>query len=328
MSGASKSQACKALSICQRTYQRWVGSPEKKEDGRLNPSHEPKNKLAVVERQKIIAITTSAEHCDLPVNQIVPKLADEDNYIASESTFYRVLKEENLSEHRGKSKPKTRKKPKKLVATRPNMVWSWDITYLPSLIKGNFYYLYLIMDIFSRKIVGYEVYNEESAENAAIVANNAYTQEQIEPGQVTLHSDNGSPMKGATMLCTLQKLGVEASFSRPSVSNDNPYSESLFKTLKYCPIYPSQPFNDLNDAKSWVDSFVQWYNNQHKHSAIKFVTPSERHNNLDKEILLKRERVYLAARKANPSRWSGNVRNWSYIEDVSLNPGKALKKAS
>lgn len=225
MSGASKGKACKALSICQRTYQRWVGSPEKTEDGRLNPSHEPKNKLTVVERQKIIATVTSPEHRDLPVNQIVPKLADEDNYIGSESTCYRVLKKANLSEHRGKSKPKTRKKPKNLVATKPNVVWSWDITYLPSLIKGNFYYLYLIMDIFSRKIVGYEVYNEESAENAATVANNAYVQEKIESGQVTLHSDNGSPMKGATMLCTLQKLGIEASFSRPSVSS--PWREMI-----------------------------------------------------------------------------------------------------
>jgi len=137
-----------------------------------------------------------------------------------------------------------------------------------------------------------------------------------------LHADNGGPMKGATMLATPQKLGVVPSFSRPSVSDDNPYSESLFHTLKYTPGYPSKPFESIAAARKWVRRFVQWYNNEHRHSAIRYVTPNERHRGEDAEVLKQREAVYKAARERNPERWSGETRNWSLVTEVWLNPPK------
>ena len=256
-------------------------------------------------------------------NKIVPKLADEGRYIASESSFYRVLKAENQLRHRQRSTPASaRKKPRALTATAPNQLYSWDITYLPTRVRGLFFYLYLVMDIYSRKIVGWQVYEEESSALAADLMTDICHREGVKPHQVTLHSDNGSPMKGATMLATLQALGVVPSFSRPSVSNDNPYSESLFRTLKYRPEYPAHAFADLPAARSWVQGFVDWYNGEHLHSAIGFVTPEQRHTGEDVAILARRKQVYLAAQSENPERWSGDIRNWDHVKEVQLNPDK------
>ena len=144
----------------------------------------------------------------------------------------------------------------------------------------------------------------------------------LKKNQVILHSDNGSPMKGAIMLATLQKLGIIPSFSRPSVSNDNPYSESLFRTLKYVPIYPEKPFDTLLAARKWVGEFVGWYNYQHLHSGIKFITPIQRHKGHDEKILKQRTGVYLQAKAKSPHRWSKAIRNWSEIKEVKLNPDK------
>ena len=144
--------------------------------------------------------------------------------------------------------------------------------------------------------------------------------EGIKRNQVTLHSDNGSPMKGATMQATLQELGEMPSFSRPSVSNDNPYSESLFRTLKYRPHYPEKPFSGLTAARDWVQSFVGWYNKEHLHSSIKFVTPEQRHTGKENEILRHRKAVYTHAKSNNPNRWSGEIRNWDAVREVYLNP--------
>jgi putative transposase len=147
--------------------------------------------------------------------------------------------------------------------------------------------------------------------------------EGIQPKQLVLHSDNGSPMKGATMLATLQQLGVMPSLSRPSVSNDNPYSESLFKTLKYRPSYPLKPFAQVTDARAWVTCLVEWYNHGHRHSAIRFVTPAQRHEGLDEKLLDNRKVVYETARSRNPQRWSGTTRNGQKTQVVHLNPDKA-----
>jgi len=241
--------------------------------------------------------------------------------MASESSFYRILRDADQLEHRGGTAPPNRTKPKAYTADGPNQVWSWDITYLARNLKGAFFYLYLFMDIYSRKIVGWEVYENESSEQAADVLRKTRLAEAIFSQQkVVLHSDNGSPMKGATMLATMQKLGIVPSFSRPSVSNDNPYSESLFKTLKYTPIYPSKPFESLDEARQWVATFVQWYNHSHRHSGIKYVTPVQRHQGEDMAILKQRKRVYEEAKKQNPERWSGDTRNWDHESLVKLNP--------
>jgi len=258
----------------------------------------------------------------------VPSLADQGIYLASESSFYRVLREAGQLKNRGKANPRTVEKPKPYVATGPNQVWTWDITYLPTAIKGSFYYLYMIMDIYSRKIVGWEIHENQTDELASDLAKRAYISEGIAGKDLVLHSDNGSPMKGATMLATLQKLGVATSFSRPSVSNDNPYSEALFKTLKYKPGYPVKPFESLEASRGWVLKFVRWYNESHKHSNLKFVSPALRHEGKDTEILKRRKEVYEEARKKNPIRWSGKTRNWDAPEEVYLNPGRKTEQVT
>ncbi len=268
-----------------RTLQRWKFQLE---NGRKGPQTPPSNALSLQERAHVLSVANSAEFADLSPWQIVPRLADRGEYLASESSFYRILKAANCLAPRSRSKPKQRQKPEALIAVRPNQVWSWDITYLKTRIQGMFFYLYLPMDIFSRKIVYWEVHESESAELASGMMAKACEVQTIEPGQIKLHSDNGGPMKGATMLATLQRLGVAPSFSRPSVSNDNPYLESFFKTLKYCPSYPTNGcFDSIEVTREWVEKFVYWYNHVHLHSGINWVTPDSRHENRDQAILKK-----------------------------------------
>jgi transposase InsO family protein len=173
--------------------------------------------------------------------------------------------------------------------------------------------------------VGWEVYAEESAEHASSIFRKTYLREGIAGQELTLHSDNGSPMKGATMLGTLHKLGVATSFSRPSVSNDNAYSEAMFRTMKYHPGFPDKPFDNLGEARHWVAGFQQWYNEKHRHSALKFVTPAQRHRGEDQGLLRQRTVLYEAAKARRPERWSGNSRDWTRPEVVSLNPQKSMQ---
>ena len=169
------------------------------------------------------------------------------------------------------------------------------------------------------------MHEKESSAHASLLIRKTCLAEGVQQDQLVLHSDNGSPMKGATMLATLQKLGVVPSFSRPSVSDDNPYSESLFRTLKYTPSYPAKPFQSIETARKWVHEFVQWYNDEHRHSGIQFVTPNQRHQGKDKEILEKRKAVYQAAKEKNPKRWSGEIRDWNPVTKVWLNPPKEVR---
>ena len=316
--GARQSKACEILGIDARTVQRWkrrgVG-----EDLRAGPRREPRNKLSAAERREALSVMNAPEHRDLSPKQIVPKLADEGIYIASESTLYRLLRAESQLTHRGPARaPEKRYRPEERRATGPNQVWSWDITYLRSPVRGMFYYLYLVLDVWSRKIVGYAVHEAESMELAAELMARACLAEGTRPGLV-LHSDNGAPMKGATLLVRLRDLGVVPSFSRPRVSNDNAYSESLFRTFKYRPEFPGG-FASLEAAREWVAWFVRWYNGEHRHSAIKFVTPEERHDGRDVAILRHRESVYEMARARHPERWTRRTRDWSQVEEVLLNP--------
>ncbi|WP_039906984.1 IS3 family transposase [Candidatus Regiella insecticola] len=324
--GARQQQACLLIGLSTRTLQRWQKAIEQV-DGRTRRTAPPPHKLSPCERAKLLEITSSAKFAHLPPSQIVPMLADEGLYFASESTFYRVLRDARQLKHRRAERPaKPRFKPRALCATAPNQLYSWDITYLPSRIKGQYFYLYLFLDIFSRKIVGWQVYAEESAQHASDMIKDICQREGILPGQVTLHSDNGSPMKGAILLFTLETLGIATSLSRPSLSNDNPYSESAFKTLKYRPEYPVNPFDNLQDARAWVEHVVHWYNQEHRHSAIEFVTPAQRHAGLDKALLAQRNTVYEKARAANPTRWAGQIRQWPYVKEVHLNPQKSREK--
>jgi len=329
-SGARRRRCSELVGVSARTLERWRSEKSEKgggwiEDARCTRSANraaPSNKFTDEERMEVLKVVNSAPLRDLSPNQIVPRLADEGVYLASESTIYRILREEKQLEHRGHSKAPVRRSStasRSHVATGPNQVWSWDITYLTTPVRGVFLYLYLIMDIWSRKIVGFEVYDVEAAELSASLFTATCQAQHVDPRGIVLHADNGGPMKGATMVVTLERLGVLASFSRPGVSNDNAFSESLFRTLKYRPEYPSKPFANIQAARAWVSSFVRWYNTQHLHSSIRFVTPGDRHTGRDVEILTARQAVYNAARTERPDRWTGPVRNWEPIKDVRLN---------
>ena len=325
--GARLSAACRVLAISARTLQRWCEDGALKVDGRqaAGAQRAPANKLSEQERRQILDTANAPEFAHMPPSQIVPALADRGLYLASESSFYRVLRDADQLVRRGKARPPTRQRPMPLQASAPNQLWSWDITYLATTVKGLFFYLYLIMDVYSRKIVGWEVFDSESADLAAVVFRKTHLREGLCARSLVLHSDNGSPMKGATMLSTLQRLGVMPSFSRPAVSDDNPYSEALFKTLKYHPGYPDTRFDSLQQAREWVAGFQHWYNEIHRHSGLTFVTPGQRHRGQDGLILEQRHALYQAAKAERPERWSGPTRNWEAEQIVYLNPGKPMK---
>ncbi len=328
--GARLEHACTALGLTPRTLQRWraVGAirpDQRRQEHRAGPRRTPANALSAAERAALLDVANQPQFAHLTPHQIVPALADQGRYLASESTFYRVLRAADQLRRRGKPKRPARARPAPLVATGPNQVWSWDITYLATTVRGVFFYLYLIMDVYSRKIVGWEVYASESAEQAASVVQKAHLRHRVPAGTLVLHADNGSPMKGGTMLSTLQRLGVVPSFSRPAVSNDNPYSESLFSTLKGHPGFPDHPFEHLDEARAWAHLFEQWYDAEHRHSGLKFVTPDQRHRGEDIALLARRHALYQAAKAHHPERWSGATRNWEPATTVLLNPGKPLK---
>ncbi len=325
-SGARKSKAAQLLGLTIRTLQRWdqQGVSDKRKGSRAVPG----NKLSDDERVQIVNILESPEFADSNPNQIVPRLADQGIYLGSEATMYRILRELKMNIHRQSSLPAKRHSPDPLIANGPNQLWSWDITYLPSTIRGRFFYLYMVMDLYSRKAVACQVYEYESGELAADLITDACLREKISKDQIILHSDNGSPMKAATMLAKLQDLGVVPSFSRPRISNDNPYSESLFRTLKYRPEYPNKPFENICEARVWANRFIHWYNTEHLHSSIHFVTPEDRHNSRDIKILANRHDVYQEAKLKNPERWSGKTRNWNPATEVILKKFKKVKQVS
>lgn len=253
--------------------------------------------------------------------QLVPQLADQGLYLASESTMYRIQRRHGLrSQKRTLSRTHVTRACTVHEATRPNQVWSWDITRLPTTVRGSYLHLYLIMDVWSRRIVGWRVAASESAAAAAELVTQACRDGNIDPRGLVLHSDNGAPMRSSTLISTLQWLGVVPSFSRPHVSDDNPYSEALFRTLKHTPAYPRLPFPDIASAQRWVARFATWYNGAHRHSAIRYVTPDERHFGHEHDILAGRRELYERARSSNPERWSGTTRNWTPIGLVALNP--------
>lgn len=322
--GARLHTACEAAGVNLRTYRRWFNRGEIRVDQRpLAKRPDPSNKLSEQEVQAVLDTCNTPEFASLPPSQIVPTLLDRGTYMASESTFYRVLNTHNQLNQRGRNRAASKKsKPSSFAAYKANEVWTWDITYLPTRVKGQFYYLYMFEDIFSRKIVGYEVHEHECGEKAAQLIQRCILNEQCFNQPLVLHSDNGAPMKAQTMKAKLEELGVQSSHSRPRVSNDNAYSESTFRTLKYRPNWPSSGFIHLSDARDWVQDFVNWYNNEHKHSKINFVTPAERHAGKDQQILARRREVLEAAKAKRPNRWSKDVRNCKAVGVVMLNPDK------
>ncbi len=325
--GARLEQACLCAGIDVRTLQRW-----RKSDGLLagdkRPSSrhpKPPHALSSQERQEIVHVVNQSRFADLPASQIVPRLADEGIYIASESSFRRVLKDVGQAVRRGlASLSKPGRLPTTHTALAPGQVWCWDITWLPSLVIGRWFYLYVIMDLFSRKIVYHEVHDIESSDIAARVVKMAAVLERVDEREIkpVLHGDNGSSLKSMTVWAMLHHLGIARSYSRPRVSNDNAFIESLFRTAKYRPGFPAKGFANLAQARKWSSEFVGWYNTEHRHSGVRFVTPEQKHCGMDRDVLMARREVYEQARRRNPARWSGQLRNWDPIERVQLNPDR------
>jgi putative transposase len=323
--GARLRLACETAGIDVRTLQRWKAAQGLiSGDGRPAAVHPlPAHALSAAERAQVLQVANQPRFADVPPARIVPMLADEGVYIASESSFARVLREHGQAQLRGRAKaPRTVRPPTTHIASGPRQVWCWDMTYLPASVAGQWFHLYLILDLYSRKIVGWEVHDSDDSLHAAHLVRRTALAEGIATlaTKPVLHGDNGATLKATTVLAMLYWLGVKPSYSRPRVSDDNAYSESLFRTAKYRPEFPTKGFADLGTARSWAAHFVRWYNVEHRHSGIRYVSPTQRHAGDDHAVLAARHEVYLHARQRNPARWSGVTRDWSPIGPVTLNP--------
>ena len=323
--GARLRLACETAGIDVRTLQRWKDRQGLTAgDGRpaaVRPV--PDHALSSAERAQILRVANEPRFADMPPARIVPMLADEGVYVASESSFQRVLRAHGQTRHRGRAKaPRRSRPPTTHIATAPRQLWCWDMTFLPAEVTGRWFYLYLILDVFSRKIVGFEVHDSDDADHAAHLVKRTALAEGIHAmaAKPVLHGDNGATLKATTVLAMLHWLGVKPSYSRPRVSDDNAFVESLFRTAKYRPEFPAKGFADIDDARAWAARFVHWYNHEHRHSGIRYVSPAQRHAGQDRSILEARHALYVQARERNPRRWSRTTRNWSMIDVVTLNP--------
>jgi transposase InsO family protein len=323
--GARFKRACDVVGIDARTVQRWKASNGlERGDGRpqaIRPT--PAHALSAEERHRILEVANEPRFAELPPARIVPMLADEGTYIASESSFSRVLRAHGQVRHRGRAKaPQRRRAPSTHVATAPRQLWCWDLTFLASQVLGQWFYLYLILDVYSRKIVGFEVHETDSADHAVDLLRRTALSEGIHTleRKPILHGDNGATIKATTVLAMLHWLGIKPSYSRPRVSDDNAFVESLFRTAKYRPQFPACGFADLEAARAWASQFVSWYNHEHRHSGIRFVSPAQRHAGHDHEISARRYVLYTRARESNPRRWARHTRNWTPVATVTLNP--------
>jgi putative transposase len=305
--GARLKQICAALRLSVRTVQRWramerTGGPV------TAPRRSPANRLSDTERARILSVLQSEEYEGHSPRQIVPRLADQGIYLASESTMYRLLRATPR-----RARPRSRAecpKPTSVIIDAPNHVWCWDITRLKSPRRGAPFHLYLVMDAFSRRIMGWEVYERECMQYAARFIRRTCEANSLKPRGLLLHSDNGRPMKGLAMFTTLHRLGIVASFNRPYVHDDNPLPEALFRTLKGRPAFPQLPFQSLEAARGWVERFVTWYNGQHHHSALCFVTPDDRYFGREHGVLARRRAVYERSKAEQPLRWTRRPRDW------------------
>ena len=323
--GARLHLACSTAGIDLRTLQRWKAAKGLQTgDGRPSAVHPtPGHALSEDERAKLLEVANEPRFAAVPPARIVPMLADEGVYIASESSFSRVLRAHGQTAHRGRAKaPRAVRPPTTHIASQARQVWCWDMTYLPAVVMGCWFHLYLILDLYSRKIVGWEVHDSDHSDHAVHLVRRTALAEGIAAmtDKPVLHGDNGSTLKATTVLAMLNWLGVKPSYSRPRVSDDNAYAESLFRTAKYRPEFPAKGFTDLQQARAWAADFVHWYNVDHRHSGIRYVSPAQRHAGEDKAILAARHAVYQKARALRPERWSRETRNWTPIGAVTLNP--------
>jgi len=301
-----KKAACEALLVPRATFYRHHSSKSRPKN---SSTQRPTPPLALndVERQAVIDVLHSEQFCDDAPHQVYAKLLDEGRYLCSIRTMYRILEAEHgcVKERRKQVQRPQYVKPE-LLATEPNQVWSWDITKLKGPVKWTYFYLYVILDIFSRYVVGWMIAHREQAALAKRLIKDSCVKQTIESKQLTLHADRGSSMKSKAVAHLLGDLGVTKTHSRPHVSNDNPYSEAQFKTLKYCPQFP-QRFGSIQDARYFCQTFFTWYNKEHRHSGIALMTPEQVHYGMDKQLYQERSQVLADAFQKNPSRFKGKM---------------------
>ena len=337
--GSRLAPACALAGIDTRTLRRWkAGDGSIQGDRRPDAERPvPSHALSEAERAQIVAVANEPRFAETPPARIVPMLADEGIYIASESSFHRVLRAHGQMNRRGRAQPpRTSRPPTTHIAIRPGDVWCWDVTFLPAQIQGRWFYFYLILDLYSRKIVGFEVHDTDSAEHAAHLARRTALAEGVhaKPVRPVLHGDNGATLKATTVLAMLHWLGIEPSYSRPRVSDDNAFAEALFRTAKYRPEFPLKGFADLDTARQWAARFVHWYNHEHRHSGIRYVTPAQRHAGQDRSVLTARHAIYQArgnaTRNAGVGRPATGHRSASSpsIQSATASSGRLLSKSS
>jgi putative transposase len=301
--GHSVLSACDYLSLSRATYYRDINpTPSSQESPRgVHPSS-----LTFAEEQQVIAELNSDRFSDVAIPQVYATLLDEGQYFCSQSTMYRLLHANEMLKERRRLTPRTHYPRPELLATAPNQVWSWDITKLKGPVKWSYFYLYVILDIFSRMVVGWLVAERERSDIARELIEECCIRQAIQPGQLTLHADRGSSMQSKPVAHLLSDLGVTKSHSRPYVSDDNPFSESNFKTLKYRPEFPDR-FGSIEDSRSLCRDFFPWYNDVHHHSGIAMLTPSEMHYGRGEDVLKARHATMMQAFAANPRRFNGHV---------------------
>jgi putative transposase len=305
-SHVGKKAACEALQVPRATFYRYqAGTRMPVEQNTQTTS--PPLALDPEQRQTVVDILHSERFCDDTPYQIYATLLDEGSYHCSIRTMYRFLNAEHggVKERRKHVQRPAYEKPE-LLATAPNQVWSWDITKLKGPVKWTYYYLYVILDIFSRYVTGWMVASCEQSALAKRLIQESCNKQNITKGQLTVHADRGSSMKSKVVAHLLCDLGITKTHSRPHVSDDNPYSEAQFKTLKYCPQFPDR-FGSIQDARSFCQSFFRWYNKEHYHSGIALLTPEQVHYGLDKEVYQYRSRVLANAFEKYPNRFKGKM---------------------
>lgn len=289
--------ACMALGMPRASYYRHISPPKTREP--RQPSHRA---LTPEQRQEVLDVLHEERFVDHAPAQVYAQLLDEDRYLCSIPSMYRILAANQEVRERRNQRRHPKYAAPELLATGPNQLWSWDITKLLGPQKWTYYYLYVIMDVFSRYVVGWMLAERETATLAEKLLGETCERQGILPGQLTVHADRGSPMVSKTVANLFADLGVTKSHSRPHVSNDNPFSESQFKTLKYRPSFPAR-FGCPQDARSHCGNFFPWYNTEHRHSGLGLLTPHEVHYGLAAERIEQRSKVLLAAYQAHPERF-------------------------
>jgi putative transposase len=302
-SGVSQREACRSTGASRATWHRWCkAATSRAVPFRLVRSGIQPHALNADEQAAVLAICNSERFCNSAPRAIVATLLDEGQYLASVSTFYRILRAHELTrERRAIASHPARVKPE-LVTTAPNELWSWDVTKLPGPAKWTWFSLYLILDVFSRYIVAWEVATTESTSIAKALFRDAIREQSVAPGQLHIHADGGAMMKAKSLALLFADLGVSKSHSRPHTSNDNPYSEAQFKTLKYRPEFPPF-FASVHDARIFMADFVRWYNHDHRHSGLAFLTPADVHYGRAQEVIAERSAAMLLAWQKHPERF-------------------------